>query len=254
VIGALSLAGFPGFAGFWSKDEILSSTLNAAQAQGGLYWLLLVFALLTVFITAFYTFRLIFMTFGGEFRGAPGMLEHIHEAPPTMTLPLLILAVPAVVVGFWGAPFLGNGFGQYLEGAEFHAEEMNVAMAGIGTVLALAGILVAYLFYGSRAWSAEAVAARFNAVYVTLFNRYWIDELYCWLMDKFIIWVAFFLGWFDSHVVDGVVNGVGKGTTAAGDVLRGLQTGRIPSYALAVAGGLVIIAFWAIVSNLIQPR
>jgi NADH-quinone oxidoreductase subunit L len=81
---------------------------------------------------------------------------------------------------------------------------------------------------------------------VTLFNRYWIDELYCWLMDKLIIAVAFFLGMFDREVIDGIVNGVGRGTTLAGDWLRGLQTGRIPSYALAVAGGLLIIACWAI--------
>jgi len=246
VIGALSLSGFPLFAGFWSKDEILVSTLHAAQMYGGLYWLLLAFALITVFVTAFYTFRLIFLTFTGQFRGAPGMLEHIREAPLTMTLPLLILAVPSVVVGFWGAPFLGNGFGRYLEGAEFHAEEMDLAMALLGTVLGLAGIGVAYLFYGSRVWSAEAVTARFNSIYVLLYNRYWVDELYCWLMDKFIIAVAFFMGVFDSSVIDGVVNGVGKGTTVAGDWLRTLQTGRIPSYALAVAGGLLIIACWAI--------
>ncbi|HZO27514.1 MAG TPA: NADH-quinone oxidoreductase subunit L, partial [Chloroflexota bacterium] len=94
--------------------------------------------------------------------------------------------------------------------------------------------------------SAAALTVRLRPIYLTLFNRYWIDELYCWLMDKFIIAVSFGMGWFDQHVIDGVVNGVGKGTTVAGDWLRGLQTGRIPSYALAVAGGLAIIAFWAV--------
>jgi NADH-quinone oxidoreductase subunit L len=246
VIGALSLAGIPPFAGFWSKDEILLSTLHVAQEQGGLYWILLAFALITVFLTAFYTFRLIFMTFGGTFRGTPGMLEHIREAPPTMTLPLLILAVPAVLVGLWGAPFFGNGFARFLEGPQFHGEEMNIVMAATGTVLALAGIGVAYAFYGAKLWSPEAVAARFRGIYVTLFNRYWIDELYCWLMDKLIIAVAYGMSLFDSNVVDGVVNGVGKGTTTAGDWLRTLQTGRIPSYALAFAGGVLIIACWAI--------
>jgi len=245
VIGALSLAGIPPFAGFWSKDEILLSTLHTAQEQGGPYWLLLAFALITVFMTAFYTFRLIFMTFGGTFRGSMDP-QYIREAPLTMTLPLLILAVPAVLVGLWGAPFFGNGFARFLEGPNFHGEEMNIVMAATGTVLAVAGIGVAFLFYGARVWSAEAVAARFRPIYVTLFNRYWIDELYCWLMDRLIIAVAFGMGLFDSGVIDGVVNGVGKGTTVAGDWLRGLQTGRIPSYALAVAGGLLIIACWAI--------
>jgi NADH-quinone oxidoreductase subunit L len=245
VIGALSLAGIPPLAGFWSKDEILLSTLHAAQEHGGLYWLLLAFALITVFMTAFYTFRLIFMTFGGTFRGSMDP-QYIRESPLTMTLPLLILAVPSVLIGLWGAPFLGNGFALYLEGAEFHGEPMNFGLAALGTVLALAGIGVAYAFYGAKMWSAEAVAARFRAVYVTLFNRYWIDELYCWLMDKLIIAVAYGMSLFDTNVVDGVVNGVGKGTTTAGDWLRTLQTGRIPSYALAFAGGLLIIACWAI--------
>jgi NADH-quinone oxidoreductase subunit L len=81
---------------------------------------------------------------------------------------------------------------------------------------------------------------------VMLFNRYWFDELYAWILDRFVVSVAMGMSWFDRNVVDGVVNGVGKGTTVAGDWLRGLQTGRIPSYALAVAGGLVIIAFWAV--------
>jgi NADH-quinone oxidoreductase subunit L len=95
-------------------------------------------------------------------------------------------------------------------------------------------------------FSPAALTARLRPLYLTLFNRYWIDELYCWLIDKLIVAVSFGMGWFDQHVIDGVVNGVGKGTTVAGDWLRGLQTGRIPSYALAVAGGLVIIAFWAV--------
>jgi NADH-quinone oxidoreductase subunit L len=113
-------------------------------------------------------------------------------------------------------------------------------------VLALCGIGLAYAMYGAKTFSAEALTARFRPIYVTLFNRYWIDELYCWLMDSSIISVSFGMSWFDRNVVDGVVNGVGKAATVAGAWLRGLQTGRIPSYALAVAGGLVIIAFWAV--------
>jgi NADH-quinone oxidoreductase subunit L len=245
IIASLSLAGIPPLSGFWSKDEVLLYTLTAAQTYGGIYWLLLLFALATVFMTAFYMFRVVFLTFGGTFRGTMNP-EYIRESPPTMTIPLLILAVPSVLVGLWGAPQLGNGFAQFLEGADFHASEMNVLLAGISTVLALLGIGLAYVMYGARTFSAEALTARFRPIYVTLFNRYWIDELYCWVMDTFIIAVAFGMSWFDRNVVDGVVNGIGKGTTVAGDWLRGLQTGRIPSYALAVAGGLVIIAFWAI--------
>ena len=245
IIASLSLAGIPPLSGFWSKDEILLSTLHAAQQYGGIYWLLLIFALVTVFMTAFYMFRVVFMTFGGTFRGSMDP-QYIRESPPTMTIPLLILAVPSALVGLWGAPQLGNGFARFLEGADFHGSEMDFVLAGISTVLALCGIGLAYAMYGAKTFSAEALTARFRPIYVTLFNRYWIDELYCWLMDTFIIAVAFGMSWFDRNVVDGVVNGVGKATTVAGDWLRGLQTGRIPSYALAVAGGLVIIAFWAV--------
>jgi NADH-quinone oxidoreductase subunit L len=247
IIASLSLAGIPPLSGFWSKDEILLSTYTAAAQPGGnpLYWLLLAFAVITIFMTAFYMFRVIFMTFGGEYRG-PADPSYIREAPLTMTLPLLILVVPSIFVGLWGAPMLGNGFGHFLEGAEFHAEATNVGLAGLGAILALGGIGLAYAMYSAAIISPVAMAARMHSIYVLLFNRYWIDELYCWLMDKFIIAVAYGLSWFDGHVIDGIVNGLGKGATVAGDWLRGLQTGRIPSYALAVAGGLAIIAFWAV--------
>jgi len=246
IIASLSLAGLPPLSGFWSKDEILLSTLHAAQHGAPIYWLLFVFALITVFMTAFYMFRVIFLTFGGSFRGTPGTFEYIREAPLTMTLPLMILAVPAVLVGLWGAPPLGNGFAHFLEGPEVEAPAMDVVVAAFGTVLALCGMGLAYAMYSAQAISPAALTMRFRAIYLLLFNRYWIDELYCWIIDKFIIAVAFGMSWFDRNVIDGVVNGVGKGTIVAGDWLRGLQTGRIPSYALAVAGGLVIIAFWAV--------
>ncbi|MGE3911185.1 MAG: NADH-quinone oxidoreductase subunit L [Chloroflexota bacterium] len=245
IIAALSLAGIPPLSGFWSKDEILLSTLHSAEQYGGLYWILLAFAMITVFMTAFYMFRVIFLTFGGTFRGTLDP-QYVRESPLTMTLPLLILAVPSALVGLWGAPMLGNGFAHFLEGEAFHAEAMNVGLASLGTVLALGGIGLAWAMYSANMISPVALAARFRPIYVMLFNRYWMDDLYGWILDKFIVGVGAGMNWFDRSVIDGVVNGVGKGTTVAGDWLRGLQTGRIPSYALAVAGGLAIIAFWAI--------
>ncbi|MDP8923854.1 MAG: NADH-quinone oxidoreductase subunit L [Chloroflexota bacterium] len=247
IIAALSLAGIPPLAGFWSKDEILLVTFEQATHGGGaIYWVLFLFAMITVFMTAFYMFRVIFLTFFGEYRG-PADAQYIREAPASMTVPLLILIVPSILVGFWGAPPLGNPFGQYLEGADFHLAEMSIPLAAVSTLLALAGIGLAYAMYLARSISAEAVAARFAGVYTTLLNRYWIDELYCWLMDKFIIAVAFGAAMFDRSVIDGIVNGVARGVGVAGDGVRALQTGRIPAYALAVFAGVALIALWAVV-------
>jgi NADH-quinone oxidoreductase subunit L len=247
IIAALSLAGIPPLSGFWSKDEVLFGAYTAAQTTGnGLYWVLFAFATITVFMTAFYMFRVIFMTFGGTFRGPAEVYDRMAEAPLTMTLPLVLLAIPSVLVGLWGSPILNYGFQRYLEGPEVQVPPTDYILAAGGTLLALLGIGLAYAMFSAAAISPVAMTKRLRPIYVLLFNRYWIDELYCWLMDKFIIAVAFGLSWFDSHVVDGVVNGVGRGTSIAGDWMRGLQTGRIPSYALAVAGGLAVIAIWAV--------
>jgi NADH-quinone oxidoreductase subunit L len=246
TIAALSLAGIPPLAGFWSKDEVLLVTYEAATHGGGIYWLLLIFALITVFMTAFYMFRVIFLAFAGSYRG-PADPQYIREAPATMTLPLLILAVPSILVGLWGAPPLGNGFGHFLEGADFHGAEMNLGLAVGSVVLAVVGIGLAFAMYKTGSPSPVAVAARLRPAYNTLLHRYWIDELYMWLIDKLVIAVSFGLDWFDRHVVDGAVNGAATIVGAFGDGVRSIQTGRIPAYALAVFGGLLLIAFYAIV-------
>ena len=254
TIAALSLAGIPPLSGFWSKDEVLLATYERATHGGGaIYWVLLLFALVTVLMTAFYMFRVVFLTFAGEYRG-PANPEFIRESPLTMTIPLLLLAVPSILAGLWGAPQLGNGFGQLLEGSEFHAGEMNVGLAGVATVLAVLGIGLAWAMYYARSVSPEALAARFRPIYSTLLHRFWIDELYMWLIDKLIIGVSFGLAWFDQHVVDGAVNGVARGVGVGGDLTRGIQTGRIPGYALAVFGGLALIALWTVGSVVIRGR
>ena len=247
TIAALSLAGIPPLAGFWSKDEILLATYERATHGGGpIFWLLFLFAMVTVLMTAFYMFRVVFLTFAGEYRG-PADPQYIRESPAAMTLPLVVLAVPSVLVGLWGAPPLGNPFGHFLEGAAFHGGEMNLPLALISTALAVAGIALAWAMYYARSISPVAMAARFRPIYVTLFNRYWIDELYMWLIDKFVIGVSFGLAWFDANVVDGAVNGVARVTGAMGNGVRQVQTGRIPAYALAVFGGLALISIWTIV-------
>ncbi|HYU18570.1 MAG TPA: NADH-quinone oxidoreductase subunit L [Chloroflexota bacterium] len=246
TIGALSLAGIPPLAGFWSKDDVLLATYERASQGGGIYWLLLAFALATVLMTAFYMFRVIFMTFAGEHRG-PADAQHIRESPAVMTVPLMLLALPSIAAGLWGAPQLGNGFGHFLEGGRFHSSEMSVGLAGLSTLLGAVGIGLAWAMYYRRSLSPETMAARFRPIYLTLYRKYWIDELYMWLIDKFVVAVSFGINWFDQNVIDGIVNGLANAVGAIGNAIRQVQTGRIPAYALAVFLGLTVIALYAIV-------
>src|SRR5918911_339542 len=166
AIGSLSLAGFPFFAGFWSKDEVLAAAATGAGP------ILLAFGIITVFLTAFYTFRMFFLTFHGAFRGPveaavettghhPAALDaetHVaglHESDGWMTVPLIVLAIPALLIGFWGSPFLNNSFQRFLEGSNYVDVQPNLVLAGLGAVLALAGIGAAWVWYGARAYVTE---------------------------------------------------------------------------------------------------
>jgi NADH-quinone oxidoreductase subunit L len=242
TIASLSLAGIAPLAGFWSKDEVLLVTYEKATHGGGLiFWILLAFALITAFMTAFYMFRVIFLTFAGSYRG-PADVGNIREAPASMTFPLLILLVPTIVAGLLNAPFTDHWFGHVLEGKNFHGHPFNLGLAVFASVVALAGIGLAWAMYYKQSISAEAVASMFRPAYTTLFRKYWVDEFYCWFMDKFIIAVSFGLRWFDQNVIDGIVNGTASVTAYFGRGLGHLQTGRIPSYALAVFIGLLCVA------------
>ena len=229
---------------------LLATYERATHGGGALYWVLLLFAMITVLMTAFYMFRVVFLTFAGDYRG-PANPQYIKESPLTMSVPLVLLAVPSVLVGFWGAPMLGNPFGRFLEGADFHGSEMNLGLAAISTILAISGIGLAWAFYFSRRLSTEAAVARVRPVYTALYRKYWIDELYMWLIDKFIIGVSFAISWFDEHVIDGIVNGVARTLRVFGNALPRIQNALIPAYPLAVFGRLAVIAFWAVVVRVV---
>ncbi|MDQ6675478.1 MAG: NADH-quinone oxidoreductase subunit L [Chloroflexota bacterium] len=262
AIGGLSLAGFPLFSGFWSKDEVL-----AAAASGGSP-ILLAFAVITVFLTAFYTFRMFFLTFHGTFRGAPsapvettGRPAHAdaeshaptpHESDPWMTVPLMILAIPAVFIGFWGSPLLNSGFQRFLEGGAYREVQTNLPLAVVGAVLAIAGIAVAWMMYGARQFVAEPLT-RFGSVYTLLARRYYIDELYMWLIDKLVIGVGFAVSIFDRQVLDAVVNGVAALLAGFGRTLRTAQTGRVQNYGLVLFGGVAVIALVMVLVPMVRP-
>jgi NADH-quinone oxidoreductase subunit L len=245
VIGSLSLAGIWPLAGFWSKDKVLASALENQPV-------LFVLAIITVFMTAFYMFRVIFMTFCGESRAdthhdpAEGHGKP-HESPAVMVIPMILLGILAVVSGLWNVT---GGFSMFLG----EAVETQTFIAGffgvfthplpvIALAVALLGIFLAYAMYSAKWISPEKVANMFKPLYILFFNKYWFDSFY----EKFIVNMALIGGlfsrfqWFDNNVVDGTVNGVAETTVAAGKSIRQAQSGQLQFYALTIAIGIVAI-------------
>ena len=243
LVGALANAGIAPFAGFWSKDEILF----AAYASG--HRLLWVIGVLTAAGTALYMFRLYFLAFEGKSRLDAHTLKHLHEAPWSMRLPLVLLALGSATVGFVGFPpesgpfqhFLGSVFP--VSAHEASAEPSSGAVLAVLTlVMALLGIGVAFWYYLRDPARPEALAARYPALHRTLLHKYWVDELY----DKVVIHPTVTSAraiseWFDTRIVDGSVNGIAALAIRAGIMLRRLQTGHVPTYILSILVGVVAL-------------
>jgi NADH-quinone oxidoreductase subunit L len=261
LVGSLSLVGFPLFSGFWSKDEVLAADADAGQT------ILLTLAVITVFLTGFYTFRMFFLTFHGSYRGQAAAAaeeshtEHHdtethtggpHEADGWMTIPLIILAIPAALIGLWGSPLLNYGFERFLEGASYQTIVPNYLLATISSVLGIAGIAAAWVWYGARAYQTEPLL-RFGAAYRVLSHRYYIDELYMWLIDKLAIGVAFALSAFDRGALDQVGNELALAIEGGGSVLRRIQTGRVQNYGLVLFGGMAVIALVVLFVPAVRP-
>ena len=261
LIGALSLAGFPLFSGFWSKDEVLSTAASGAGP------ILFAFGIITVFLTGFYTFRMFFLTFHGSFRGPVAAAvteahpEHVeaethegglHESDWFMTLPLIILAIPALLVGFWGSPLLNNGFERFLEGARYENVSPNLLITAVSAVFAILGIVAAWAWYGARAFVTEPLL-RFGTAYRVLNRRYYVDEFYMWLIDILAIGVASVVSIFDRQALDQVGNGLAGLVAGGGRGLRAMQTGRVQNYGLVLFGGMAVIALVLVVVPLVRP-
>jgi NADH-quinone oxidoreductase subunit L len=243
VIASLSLAGVIPFAGFWSKDKVLAVAV-AQAAEAPIHWLFVIFALATVLMTAFYMFRLVFLAFGGTFRGH----GHPHESPAVMTIPLIILAVPSIIAGFWGSPWWpAYGFVGYLEGEHAQAIVIKWPVAVGAVALAGVGILLAYLMYSKGSISPVAVGRRLAPLYTATYRRWWIDEAYGWLSNRAIHGASTLISRFDRRVIDAAVDGVGTSLSYTGEALRRLQTGRVQSYGLVLFAGAAVIAIVVIV-------
>ncbi|MBS3969684.1 MAG: NADH-quinone oxidoreductase subunit L [Clostridia bacterium] len=234
VIGALALAGIFPLAGFWSKDEILLVTRDAGFT--GLY----ILAIFVAFLTAFYMFRLIFVAFFGESRA-----EHEpHESPPAMTVPLIILAVCSVTAGFIGAPFLEKAFWAYVYYGYPHHPVPDLMIMVVSTVIALSGILLAWLIYYKKVIPAEKIKERFKPVYTLLENKYYIDEIYQWFFDKVVLVISSAFNWSDKNLVDGTAHGISDGIRGAGARMRFIQTGNMQNYALVIFIAVILLVIW----------
>jgi NADH-quinone oxidoreductase subunit L len=247
-LASLSIAGVPGFAGFFSKDEILWLAYSGPSPVGKFVWAI---GTVVAFLTALYSFRLIFLTFHGKFRGTHEQEHHLHESPKVMTVPLMLLCVGAIASGWVGIPHLLGGGAQFtefmkpvlghLEVHGTHAEEWMVM--GISVFVGLSGISLAYFFYVKRADIPVKLAQQFNAIYKTLWNKYYVDELYSFIIVRPTIWAAtnILVGITDAKIIEAIVNGVPKGIGEFSQILRRVQTGLLQHYATIMAMGVLII-------------
>lgn len=237
IIGGLAIAGIPPFAGFWSKDEILTATLQSGHP------VLFAMAAFTAFLTAFYIWRMIFLVF---FRDENPEI-HAHESPWMMTVPLMVLAFLATVGGLVGTPWY-NLWGEWIRSGQAHHAAPNYAVMAGSVLLGLAGIVLAYNNYVRNIESAEKLSKRFGILYKLSYHKFYIDEIYLWLIRIFVDGTGRIISWFDVHVVDGIiVNGAGAFFRITGTALRFAETGRIQNYALIFfLGVLAMVIFLAL--------
>jgi NADH-quinone oxidoreductase subunit L len=283
LVGTVAIAGFPPLAGFFSKDEILWKAFSSERG----HWLLWLVGAVTAGMTAFYMFRMLFLTFYGKSRMSQEVEHHVHESPGSMTGPLMVLATGSVVAGWVGIPhvigqYLGhlpNALEHFLEpvfehpvklGAGHGTEAVEWGLMALSVGVALGGILLARQFYLLDPALPERLMNRFRGLYITLLNKYWVDEIYDTLFVNRAKGLGTFLARFDLNVIDGGVNGSAWLTRLTASIsgfldywvvdfavrrsdlfyylsypLRRLQTGIIQNYAaFTVAGILLIVTYF----------
>lgn len=227
LIAALAIAGVPPLAGFWSKDEILVAAFENSK-------LLYIVGVIVAGLTAFYIFRLYF----GIFWGKKYNSEHEpHESPTSMTIPLIILAILSFGVGF--IPF-SNFVTADRMGFDAH---LNIPLAAIAVAVGLIGIILAWLFYKKENDLADRFANAFGIFYRWASHKFYFDELYMFITKKIIFKrISAPIAYFDKKFVDGTMEGIGNKTLLFSGKIKGMQSGKVQDYALAFAGGAVVLA------------
>lgn len=248
LIGTLAISGVPGLSGFFSKDEIL-----VAAWEGG-HPVLFLLALIAAFMTAFYMFRLFFMVFTGENRGKQ---THVHESPSTMTLPMLLLGILAVVAGYVNTPWFGSFLGDWLTDGNpvlghGHIEGPAWIMAA-ATIVSLAGILLAYLIYGKRSIAPDWLSGKGDMLHTVLYNKYYIDEFYQMTVVAFVTGFSYLLRFIDVFIVEGIVKGVTGIIQGLGKLGSKMQTGQVQTYgAVAFVGLAVLVVIYALTGGYLR--
>jgi NADH-quinone oxidoreductase subunit L len=259
LMATLAIAGAPLFAGFFSKDAILFSAFTVGGNGGHVLYAI---GLLTALLTSFYMFRLIFLTFHGKQRYDEHHV-HVHESPWSMLGPLVILAVLSIFGGWFALPsFFGgaDSFANFLapvfaargevEGlSEAAAHALELTLAGVAVLTATVGFFVAFWLYLRQPGKPEQLAKSLKGIYTTLYNKYYVDELYAAAVVRPLVWISENVLWkvIDVEAIDGTVNGIAHGATAVGDTVRHTQSGNTRSYAVWVVVGalaIIIIIFW----------
>jgi NADH-quinone oxidoreductase subunit L len=260
LVGSLAIAGIPPLAGFFSKDEILGEAFKL-----GFVWVWAI-GFVVAGMTAFYMFRLMGMTFWGNFRGPREIWDRIHESPRVMTIPLILLAIPSILIGMaLGLPLGDSTLHHWLEPVFheatelLHHGEVSYNLFGIDGALIIAsvgvaavGIVIAWRLFGvdlpglpkrePDPETVRSISARVPFLYRASLNKWWFDELNDLLFMRIGGRIAAALWWFDREIVDGIVNGTGAVTRDAGRGLSRVQTGRVQNYALGIALGLIVMA------------
>ncbi len=265
LVATLAISGCPLLSGFFSKDEILAGAYEGPLGRSWLYWL----GTLTAGLTAFYMFRAVFMTFWGESRLEPQVASHVHESGPKMTVPLMILAFFSFAIGYVSWPKALGGaerFDAYLDpvfrssttflessamhhmvhgSAARHAAEgpSGIVLMGLAFLAAGLGFVAARWFYLRSPDQPERLATRFSLLFRLLVNKYYVDEIYNWLVVQPVLWGSEAVLWrfADAQAIDrGLVEGTARATSVAGGLLRRLQSGNIRSYATWVLLGAVL--------------
>ncbi|MBI5905874.1 MAG: NADH-quinone oxidoreductase subunit L, partial [Deltaproteobacteria bacterium] len=272
-VATLAIAGIPGLSGFFSKDEILWQSFSSSHGSPVLW----AAAAVAAGITAFYMFRLVFLTFYGGSRMDPEVEKHVHESPWTMTVPLSILAVLSVAGGWIGIPAVlggSNYFEHWLapvfhpaaaagahgaaagaahgaEGAAHHPAALEIGLMGLSVAIALCGIGLAYFLYRVRTEKPAEIMKSWPNLHKLVYNKYYVDEFYEWAVVQRIVNGSVWL-WemFDALFIDGIVNGVADLTRAAGGRVRRIQAGVVGGYAFSLLLGAVLIVGYILFRSL----